>query len=63
MPRDRLIHLVWGEEWVGDCRVVDSHISRLRKKMQQQAPCPIQSVHGIGYVFRLDADPDVPHDA
>ncbi len=57
MPRDRLVNLVWGDEWAGDYRVVDSHISRLRRKLTRtaHADCPVRSVHGVGYVFRPDA--------
>ncbi len=54
IPRARLAQLVWGDDWVGDCRVVDSHICRLRRKLQSSGlrqPC-VHSIRGIGYVFR-----------
>ena len=46
--RDRLIHLVWGYEYVGDTRTVDVHIAGLRDKIAGSA-VRIQTVWSVGY--------------
>ena len=40
--RDR----VWGEDYFGDERIVDTHIKNLRKKLGNQL---IETVRGVGY--------------
>lgn len=49
--RDRLYERVWGEELVGDTRTLDSHIQRLRKKLNWEDR--IKTVFRVGY--RLEA--------
>jgi DNA-binding response OmpR family regulator len=57
LPRLQLARVVWGENWEGDVRLVDSHLCRLRGKLGRAglSPCPIRTVRGIGYVFRPDS--------
>ena len=45
-----LLRSVWGHDWVGDTRTVDTHISQLRTKLG--TAITISSVRGVGY--RLD---------
>jgi len=45
--RDRLYEKVWGEEFVGETRTLDSHIQRLRKKLGWEER--IKTVFRIGY--------------
>jgi DNA-binding response OmpR family regulator len=51
MSRDQLLERVWGYEYLGDSRLVDAHIRRLRVKIEDQPENPsiIQTVHGMGY--------------
>lgn len=49
LSRDRLIELVWGVEYEGDERTLDTHIRRLRNKI---GPQYIQTFVGVGY--RMD---------
>jgi two-component system response regulator ResD len=51
--RDQLLDLVWGYDYCGDSRTVDTHINRLRTKLESQAGNynPIQTVRGAGYKF------------
>ena len=53
LSRDQLIELVWGYDYYGDDRVVDVHIGRLRKKIEEDATRPqiIATVWGAGYRF------------
>jgi DNA-binding response OmpR family regulator len=54
LSRDQLLEGVWGERSSGDGRLVDSHIRRLRSKIEldPDAPTLIVTVRGLGY--RLD---------
>ncbi len=51
--RDRLIELVMGYEYEGYGRTLDSHIARLRAKIEidPRAPEYIKTVFGVGYKF------------
>lgn len=49
--RDRLYEKVWGGEFTGDTRTLDSHIQRLRKKLGWEDH--IKTVFRVGY--RLEA--------
>ncbi len=51
--RSELLDLVWGYQFVGDTRTVDTHIQRLRKKLGPGAR--IATVFGIGYKFEKSA--------
>lgn len=55
LTRPQLIDRVWGPDHVGDERLVDVHISRLRHKLAPTPgdPDPIVTVRGVGY--RLEA--------
>lgn len=54
--RSQLADLVWGADFSGDPRLVDSHIYHLREKLTAAGltPCPIATVRGVGYAFRPD---------
>jgi len=51
--RTQLIDKLWGNNFFGDERVVDTHIRRLRKKIEPDAANPtfIKTVVGVGYKF------------
>jgi DNA-binding response OmpR family regulator len=51
LSRDQLLERVWGYEYLGDSRLVDAHVRRLRVKVEDQAEDPrlIVTVRGIGY--------------
>ncbi|MEL7332492.1 MAG: response regulator transcription factor [Cyanobacteria bacterium J06560_2] len=51
--RAQLIEKLWGSDFFGDERVVDTHIARLRKKIEPDpsAPTFIKTVVGVGYRF------------
>ena len=51
--RDSLLDKIWGYDYYGDSRTVDSHIKRLRAKLDE---CPhegwdIETFWGVGYKF------------
>ncbi|GAX41839.1 two component transcriptional regulator [Tolypothrix sp. NIES-4075] len=51
--RSQLIDKLWGDNFFGDERVVDTHVARLRKKIEkdQAHPSFIKTVVGVGYKF------------
>ncbi|MBL1211208.1 response regulator transcription factor [Geminocystis sp. GBBB08] len=51
--RTQLIDKLWGADFFGDERVVDTHIRRLRKKIEPNPAQPsfIKTVVGVGYKF------------
>ena len=53
LSREQLIEQVWGYDYYGDDRVVDVHIGRLRKKLENDPtqPALIATVWGTGYRF------------
>ncbi|MEW6421210.1 MAG: response regulator transcription factor [Deinococcota bacterium] len=52
--RERLLERVWGSDFPGTERVVDVHVTALRKKLADPAEAPrfIETVRGVGYRFR-----------
>lgn len=51
LKRDEILKMVWGEEFIGDSKIVDVNIRRLRSKIEKNAAKPvyIETVWGIGY--------------
>jgi DNA-binding response OmpR family regulator len=51
LSRDQLLERVWGYDYLGDSRLVDAHVRRLRVKIEDQPDDPklILTVRGIGY--------------
>lgn len=51
LSRDQLLERVWGYEYLGDSRLVDAHIRRLRVKIEDHPDEPkiIHTVRGMGY--------------
>ncbi len=51
--REELLNRCWGEDYAGDSRRVDVHISNLRDKLGKLGLVPIRSIWGVGYRFEL----------
>jgi len=53
LSREQLIEQVWGYDYYGDDRVVDVHLGRVRKKIEDDPEHPqvIVTVRGAGYRF------------
>lgn len=51
LSRDQLLERVWGYEYLGDSRLVDAHVRRLRLKVEDHPDDPrlIVTARGIGY--------------
>ena len=53
LSREQLLDRVWGWDFVGGTRTVDTHIGRIRRALHDDASCPtyIETVRGVGYRF------------
>ena len=56
--RDDLLNLIWGYDYFGDNRTVDSHIKRLRAKLNDAdlQGWQIETVWGVGYKMSNQAE-------
>ena len=53
--REKLLEEVWGYDFLGDTRTVDTHIKRLREKLEAAgAPPLIKTVWGYGYRLEFE---------
>ena len=55
--RDNLLSSLWGFDYFGDTRTVDSHIKRLRAKLDEvpHDGWDIKTIWGVGYKFEVTA--------
>lgn len=54
--RDNLLDSLWGYDYYGDSRTVDSHIKRLRAKLDsvEHPEWSIKTIWGVGYKFEIN---------
>lgn len=50
LSREKILDYIWGIDFYGDDRTIDSHIKRLREKLGGKAYL-ISTVRGVGYKF------------
>ena len=52
--REQLLASVWGFDFAGDSRTVDTHVKTLREKLGENVDRPrwIETLRGVGYRFR-----------
>lgn len=55
LSRDQLLREAWGWEYLVETKTVDTHVKRLRDKLEQAGvdPSLIETVRGYGYRFKL----------
>lgn len=61
--REQLLKEVWHYEFYGDLRTVDTHVKRLREKLNRvsdEAAQMIQTVWGVGYKFEVKSENEPP---
>lgn len=52
--REQILSKVWGYDFFGDTRAVDTQIKRIRQKLPEgELPWSIKTVYGVGYKFEL----------
>ena len=49
LTRDQLLNAIWGYDYLGDSRTVDSHIARLRTKLGDYGVSHLKTIYGMGY--------------
>ena len=54
LSREKLLETVWGYDYLGDTRTVDTHVKELREKLGEYRAC-ITTVWGVGYKFEYNA--------
>ena len=53
--REQILSRVWGYDFFGDTRTVDTHIKRIRQKLpQENVPWCLRTVYGVGYKFEVN---------
>lgn len=53
LSRDKILDYIWGYEFTGDIRVVDTHIKKIRKALGEYAYI-IRTIFGAGYKFEIE---------
>ncbi len=53
LSREQLLNSVWGYDFQGELRTVDTHVKQLRSKLGDYAPY-VKTVFRIGYRFEVD---------
>ena len=51
--REQLLADIWGYDFEGDERTVDSHVARLRTKLGEWGTLHIRTIYGTGYKFEV----------
>lgn len=52
--REQLLDDIWGIDFVGDPRTVDSHVARLRTKLGNWGEKHLKTIYGIGYKIEVN---------
>lgn len=52
--REQLLDDIWGYDYVGDARNVDSHVARLRGKLGDWGASHLKTIYGIGYKIEVE---------
>ena len=52
--REQLLDDIWGYDYVGDVRTVDSHVARLRTKLGDWGNRHLRTVYGTGYKIEVN---------
>ena len=53
LTRDQLLNAIWGYDYLGDSRTVDSHIARLRTKLGDYGVAHLKTIYGMGYKLEV----------
>jgi len=51
--REQILEQVWGYEYFGDTRTVDTHIKRIRSKISSCDKYGLHTIYGVGYKFEV----------
>ncbi|KHF39558.1 response regulator transcription factor [Halalkalibacter okhensis] len=51
--RETLLEHVWGYDFLGDIRIVDAHVKKIRNKFKTMGCDVLRTVWGVGYKFEM----------
>ncbi|WP_028236083.1 response regulator transcription factor [Pseudobutyrivibrio sp. MD2005] len=54
LSREKILNHVWDYDYFGDARTIDTHVKRLRSKLDDKGNY-IKTIWGMGYKFEVDA--------
>lgn len=54
--REKLLDEIWGFDFEGDIRTVDSHVARLRTKLGDWGTAHLKTIYGAGYRLEVSRD-------
>lgn len=49
--RDQILQKIWGNDYYGDTRTIDTHINRIRTRLTEELSECLQTIYGVGYKF------------
>ena len=52
--REQLLSDLWGYEYTGDTRTIDTHVKRLRRKLGSGETWDVKTIWGVGYKFEVE---------
>ena len=52
LSREQILNNVWGYNYFGDERTVDTHVKKLREKLGERADA-IKTIRGYGYKMEM----------
>ncbi len=53
LSREKILNNVWNYDYYGDARTIDTHVKKLRSKMENKGNY-IKTIWGMGYKFEVD---------
>jgi two-component system, OmpR family, response regulator len=54
VSKDQILENVWGYDFEGDARIVETYVSSMRTKLDPNAVAKIVTVRGFGYTVRIE---------
>ena len=58
LSREKILNNVWNYDYFGDARTIDTHVKKLRSKLQDKGDY-IKTIWGMGYKFEVDDEKKV----
>ncbi len=53
LSREKILNSVWNYDYFGDARTIDTHVKKLRSKMEDKGEL-IKTIWGMGYKFEVE---------
>lgn len=52
--REQILQKIWGSDYFGDTRTIDTHINRIRTRLPLEMSECLRTIYGVGYKFNGD---------